>query len=250
MIEGLKDPFSLEGKNILITGASSGIGKAIAQMAAGFGAHLIITGRDEKRLEETLNSLKGDSHLYYTADLSIENNLSELVQKLPKLDGVVLCAGANLTLPLQFLTRKKIDLLFEVNFYSQAELLRLLLKKKLLVEKSSVVAISSIGGNEAFTPGAAAYGASKAALLSWMRSSAKELAPKIRINCICPGQVNTKMNNDGAITTEQYENYRKSIPMKRFAEPEEIAPAAIYFLSEASSWVTGSQLIIDGGTTL
>ena len=169
---------------------------------------------------------------------------------MPMLDGIVLCAGVNLTLPIGFFTRKKVDSIFDTNFFSQIELLRLLIKKKLLKGGASVVAISSIGGNSTFTPGATAYGASKAALLSWMKTAAKELAPRIRVNCICPGQVNTPMNDNTEISEEQYEAYKNSIPMKRFGEAEEIANGAMYLLSDAASWVTGTSLVIDGGTTL
>ena len=128
--------------------------------------------------------------------------------------------------------------------------MRLAVKKKILNEDASIVALSSIGGNATFSPGAAAYGASKAALLSWMKTAAKEFAPKYRINSVCPGQVNTPMNVGGDITVEQYETYRESIPMKRFGEPEELAYGVIYLLSDASRWVTGMALTIDGGTTL
>lgn len=242
--------FSLEGKTILITGASSGIGAAIAIECSKAGAKLIIIGRNEERLNATYSALEGIGHIGLICDLKDEEAIKKLVSSLPKLDGLVLCAGINKTMPISFLTRKKIDEIFDINFFSPVELLRLMIKKKILNENASIVAMSSIGGNDVFTPGAAAYGASKAALLSWMKTTAKELAPKFRVNCICPGQINTPMNATQEITEEQYESYRNSIPMKRFGKPEEIAYCAIYLLSEASRWITGSTFIIDGGTTL
>ncbi len=244
------NPFSLEGKTILITGASSGIGAATAIGCANAGAKLVITGRNEERLNATNSTLKGSGHFQMVCDLNDEEQTKSMVASLPKLDGVVLCAGVNQTMPISFLTRKKIDGIFNTNFFSPVELMRLIIKKKVLNEDASIVALSSIGGNSNFSPGAAAYGASKAALLSWMKVAAKELAPKYRVNCICPGQINTPMNATGDITEEQYESYRNSIPMKRFGEPEEIAYCAIYLLSDASRWVTGSAFTIDGGTTL
>lgn len=244
------NPFSLEGKTILVTGATSGIGASTAVECANAGSRLVITGRNEERLNSTYSKLKGENHIKLVCDLNDEEQMKSLVSSLPKLDGIVLCAGVNQTMPITFLTRKKIDGIFNTNFFSPVELMRLIIKKKSLNENASIVALSSIGGNETFSPGAAAYGASKAALLSWMKTAAKELAPKYRVNCICPGQVNTPMNAAGDITEEQYETYRNSIPMKRFGEPEEIAYCAIYLLSDASRWVTGSTFTIDGGTTL
>lgn len=244
------NPFSLKGKYVLITGASSGIGACCAKEISKEGGICIVTGRNPERVQKTYQALEGEGHAIITADLTNEEDLKGLTEKLPKLDGVVLCAGVNQTVPIGFLTRKKIDNIFNVNFFSQVELLRFLIKKKLFNEVASVVAISSIGGTLSFSAGAAAYGASKASLLSWMKTAAKELAPKIRVNCICPGQVNTPMNATGDISEEQYERYKASIPMKRFGEPEEIAYGALYLLSDASRWVTGSCLTIDGGTTL
>lgn len=244
------NPFSLTGKTILVTGATSGIGKATALACANTGANIVVTGRNEERLRQLTDSMPEKKASAIIADLTIDDQLKQLVAEMPVLDGVVLCAGINQTLPIGFLTRKKIDTIFETNFFSQVELLRLLIKKKLLKGGSSVVAISSIGGNSTFSPGAAAYGASKAALLSWMRTAAKEFAPRIRVNCICPGQVNTPMNDNTEISKEQYEAYKSSIPMKRFGEANEIAYGAVYLLSEAASWITGTSLVIDGGTTL
>lgn len=244
------NPFSLEGKTILVTGASSGIGAATAIECAQTGANLVITGRDEERLSATFNSLEGNNHHMIICDLTDEESLSNLVANLNILDGAVLCAGIGTTLPIAFSTRKKIDSLFETNFFSQVELLRLLQKKKKLNNGASIVGISSIGGNESFNMGIGAYGASKAAFRSIMKTTAKELAPKVRVNCILPGQVNTPMVQKGTLSEEQYEAYRETVPMKRFAEPKDIALGAVYLLSDASAYVTGSDLKIDGGVTL
>lgn len=244
------NPFSLEGKNILITGASSGIGAATAIECSRSGANVIISGRNEERLKLTSDSLYGGNHEMAIGDILNEDFVNELICSLPPLDGVFLSAGINQTLPIGFMSPKKIGTIFNVNFFGQVELFRILFKKKKLKEGASVVSVSSIGGTEVYTPGASAYGASKAALQSFVKTAAKELAPKIRLNCIAPGQINTPMNTQGGITDEQYETYKNSIPMKRFGEPEEIAYAAIYLLSDASKWITGTTITIDGGTSL
>lgn len=244
------NPFDIKGKCILITGASSGIGASCAVEISKLGGKCIITARNQERINRVYSELNGDGHSLEICDLTNNADVTELISRLPKLDGVVLCAGVNQILPIAYLTRKKVDSIFNVNFFSQIELLRLLIKKHLLKEGSAVVAISSIGGISSFTFGAAAYGASKAALLSWMKTAAREMAPKVRVNCICAGPVRTPMNDSGEISEEQYQKYIDSIPMKRFAEPEEIAYSVIYLLSDSARWITGSALIIDGGSTL
>lgn len=246
------NPFNLIGKNILVTGASSGIGRAICIECSKMGAHILASARNEERLIDTLNSLEGNEHQYIISDLTIESDLNNLINNLPKLDGVVLSAGIGETILLQFASRKKITNMFETNFFAQIELLRLLQKKKLLNKGASIVAISSIGGNYAFNLGNGPYGSTKAALNSWMKFAAQELASKqIRVNCICPGMVHTPLADESkSISKEDLESYTQSIPLKRFGYPEEIAYGAVYLLSDASKWVTGTDLIIDGGTIL
>lgn len=245
-------PFNLQGKRILITGASSGIGKSICVESSKMGAVVYATARNEHRLLETLNSLEGEGHEYYIADLTIAEDIEKLVDKLPKLDGVVLCAGIGETILLQYASRKKINGMFETNFFAQIELLRLLQKKKLLNRESSIIAISSVGGNFAFNLGNGPYGTTKAALSSWMKFAAQEFAPKkIRVNCICPGMIHTPLADEAkAISREDLDKYTETIPLKRYGYPEEVAWASIYLLSDASKYVTGTDLIIDGGTTI
>ena len=241
------NPFSLEGKTILVTGATSGIGRETAIECGNARAQVIATGRNEQSLANIAEHVSQS----ITADITDEKSLANLVEQLPELDGVVLCAGVNNVFPVQFATRKKLSPIMETNFFAQVELLRLLLKKKKVKSSASIVAMSSIGGNEVYSLGQAAYGASKAALLSWMKFAAKELsARKIRVNCIAPGHINTPMNDNLAFSAEELENYKMTIPLQRFGEPKEIAYAAIYLLSDAAAWITGSTLKIDGGSTL
>lgn len=245
------NPFSLEGKTILVTGASSGIGQETAVQCSKMGAKVVITARNEERLKETFDSLEGDEHMLFLAELTNQSQVESLVSQLPTLHGVVLCVGKGMTLPFPFCTREKYDDIFNVNFFAPIELLRLLVKKKKLAQDSSVVFVSSIGGVESFSLGNGVYGASKAALNSTMRFCARELATKkIRVNCVNPGMVNTKLIQGGIITGEQHKLDMEKYPLKRYGEPEDIAYGIIYLLSNASSWVTGHSLIIDGGVTI
>lgn len=242
------NPFSLEGKTVLVTGASSGIGRATAVECSRMGATVVITGRNVERLQETYDTLEGAGHRQVIADLSEQEGIDLLAGQLPPLDGAVLCAGRGLTLPVKFSTRKKFDEIFNVNFFSPAETARLLYKKKILKPESSLVFIATIGGIYSFKYGNGIYGTSKAALNSFMQYCAKEFASRlIRVNCICPGMVETPLIHGGTITEEQLERYKAKYPLRRFGHPEDIAYSAVYLLSDASSWLTGQDIVIDGG---
>ncbi|MCH5178003.1 MAG: SDR family oxidoreductase, partial [Prevotellaceae bacterium] len=190
-------------------------------------------------------------HQQFTADLSAQAGINSLILQLPSLEGVVLCAGKGLTLPIQFSTREKFDDIFSINFFSPVELLRQMFKKKLLVKNASVVMIASIGGIHRITFGNGVYGASKSALNSIMRFCAREFASsrKIRVNSICPGMIETPLIHRGTITEEQYDADRKQTPLQRYGHPEDVAYAVIYLLSDAASYMTGHELVIDGGVT-
>lgn len=244
------NPYSLEGKRILVTGASSGIGKSIAMECSKMGAQLIICGRNQERLEEVLSALEGTGHQCVVGDLLQSEDVDSLLSQISQLDGVVFSAGRGLMLPFQFSTREKFDDVFNINFFSPVELLRLLVKKKKLSSNSSAVYIVSIGGTGRFTVGNSVYGASKAALQAMIRYCAQELAPKkVRVNGINPGMVNTPLIRKGTLADEQLAEDRAKYPLKRYGEPEDVAYAAIYLLSDASSWVTGQSIVIDGGIT-
>ncbi len=245
------NPYSLEGKTVLVTGASSGIGQATAIECSRLGARLIINGRNKERLNETLSSLAGDGHIIIDGDLTSKEDIQKIVDLLPQLQGAVLCAGKGMTLPFPFCVREKYDEVFDINFFAPIELLRLLVKKKRLDKESSVVLVSSIGGITKFTMGNGIYGASKAALSSAMKTCARELAPKkIRVNCVNPGMVETKLIHSGTLTEEQHEQDMQKYPLKRYGRPSDIAFGIIYLLSDASSWVTGTNMFIDGGASI
>lgn len=246
------NPFSLAGKTILVTGASSGIGRTVAIVCSKMGANLVITGRNEERLSETLSHLQGESHFQIVADLARDDEIANLINFVPKLDGVVLAAGIDEMSLFLFSSKKSYEKIFNTNLFSPIELLRGIIKKKKFNPGFSAVAIASIAsGMPSVAHGV--YGSSKAALVSAMEYAALELAQKnIRVNCISPGAVKTPMTQaeDHVITKEQLEENEKKYPLKRYGDPEDIAYGCIYLLSDASKWVTGTNLIIDGGITL
>ena len=250
-MDNVFNPFSLENKTILVTGASSGIGQATAVACARMGADVVITGRDAERLQRTSDMMPNGAKSQEVADLTNADDLKRLVAAMPALDGAVLCAGNSTTLPLQFGSREKFDGMFDVNFFAPVELLRLLYKKKVLNKGGSVVLIASIGGTHSFMPGNGVYGASKAALNSVMKYAAREYAArKVRVNSICPGMVDTPLIHRGTITEEQLAEDAKRYPLGRYGLPDDIANGAIYLLSEASCWLTGHDLVIDGGFSI
>ena len=244
------NPFTLEGKTVLITGASSGSGKATSIECSKMGATCVITGRNKERLQETMDLLTGDGHIQLSADLTNEEELLDIIDKVPMLDGIALCAGVALTQPILYSSRKFFNQVFEPNFFAPVELLRLLVKKKKLNHPSSVVFIDSIGGTSSWSPGNGIYGSSKAALQSIMHSFAIELSSKhIRVNTINPGMVDTPLIHRGTISEEQLQEDMARYPLGRYGRPEDIAQGVVYLLSDASSWVTGHSLVIDGGIT-
>ncbi len=250
-MENYRNPFSLQDKTILVTGASSGIGQETALTCARMGASVVITGRNADRLQSTYDQLECATKAQVVADMTVTDDVEALVSALPPLDGAVLCAGNSMTLPMQFGTREKYDDMFNVNFFAPIELLRLIYKKKVLQKGASVVLIASIGGTHSFMPGNGVYGASKAALNSAMKYAAREYASrKIRVNSICPGMVDTPLIHRGTITEEQLAEDAKRYPLGRYGRPEDIANGAVYLLSDASSWLTGHDLVIDGGFSI
>lgn len=243
--------FSLTGKQILITGASSGIGQQTAIACSRLGAQVFLSGRNEARLNEALSQLEGEGHQCIVGDLTDETTLTALLETIESLDGVVLCAGQGLTLPMQFATRDKFDAIFGVNLFAPFELLRMLYKKKRINKGGAVVTIASLAGTHVFSGANGVYGVSKAAIESAMKFCAKEFAPrKIRVNCISPGMVDTPLIRHGTVSDEQLEEDKKNYPLGRYGTPQDIAAGIIYLLSNASAWVTGQTLVIDGGLTL
>lgn len=245
------NPFSLENKIILVTGASSGIGRAIAIECSKMRASVIITGRNEERLKETHSRMEGNQPDYIIADLSNSDDVQNLCKNITSLTGLVNCAGLTKVLPFPFAERKDFEEVMEVNFFAPSELSRLLVKSKKIRKGASIVFISSVSGVYVSYIGNSIYSASKGAINGLCKNMALELAPKgIRVNCVNPGMIDTNILSDGKITQEQLNEDIKRYPLKRYGKPEEVAYAVIYLLSDAAEWITGSNLLIDGGYTL
>lgn len=245
------NPFSLENKTILITGASSGIGKAAAIECSKMGAKVIISARNEVRLTQTLSELEGAGHQMVLCDLSNEGEIDKMVAELPEIQGLINNAGYSKILPVQFIGTEEIGNIFQVNTIAPMILLQKLLKKKKLKKGASVVYTSSMAGLGFSTVGNSMYTASKGAISAFIRCVALELASKnIRVNAVCPAMVETGILNSGTVSPEQIEADVQKYPLGRHGKPNDIAWAMIYLLSDASSWVTGDNLVIDGGITL
>ncbi len=245
------NPFSLENKIVLVTGASSGIGRAAAIECSKLGAKVIISARNRDRLSATLNELEGDGHQMIICDLNDESAIDKMVADLPELQGLVNNAGFTKILPIQFISADDINSILQVNTVAPIILLQKLLKKKKLKKGASVVFTSSMAGLGFSTVGNSMYTASKGAISAFIRCIALELAPKsIRVNAVCPAMVDTGILDAGTVSQEQLEKDIKNYPLGRYGKPNDIAWAMIYLLSDASSWVTGDNLVIDGGVTL
>lgn len=243
----MNNPFSLSSKTILVTGASAGIGRGIAIACAGMGAQVVLTARNAERLQETLSMLEGEGHSYIVADLTIETQRAALVNQLPMLDGVVQCAGVGSRVPCKMLSQEDLDHVMKPNTEAPMLLQALLLSEKKIQKQASVVFIASAAATMP-TAGNAVYSASKAAMVAYAKCLALELAPRqIRVNCISPTMVWTDLALVGA-TTEQLTEAEKHYPLKRYGKPEDIASLAIYLLSDASAWMTGSNIEITGGS--
>ena len=231
------NPFSIEGKTILITGASSGIGKATAEICTQMGANVITLGRREV--------------CDYAVDLADTSTWNELLDNMPVIDGIAACAGIANMNPYTFVTAEEVDKVFKVNCFGPILLVKEIIKRKKLNKGASVVFISSVDGPKVVHAGNTIYSGSKSALVGMARNMAIDLAgKKIRVNCVLPGTTDTPMIRTANVTEEQLVETAKQFPLKRFAMPEEIAHAVIYLLSDASSYITGTELVVDGGYSI
>lgn len=245
------NPYSLENKTILITGASSGIGKATAIECSKLGAKVIITGRNEKRLTETYKQLEGNGHIETALDLTDDASLQSFVKGLPLLDGCVNNAGIGGKTPIAFIKLENLQQILAINAIAPIRLTQLLVKGKKMKKGSSMVLTSSISGVFSVDIGNAMYSVSKSAINGFMKNAAIELAVKgIRVNSVNPGLVETSINDVVNMTEEQKKEDLNNYPLKRYGTPQEVAWGIIYLLSDASSWITGSALKMDGGYSL
>lgn len=247
----MHNPFLLTEKKILVTGASSGIGKATAIMCADMGASVTISGRNSERLNDTLTMMKGNSHKMITLDLSNPETISNTTKEMDNYDGIACCAGISAMMPFSYINHQQLSDVFNVNCFAPAILTASLIKQKKIQRNASIVMVGSVDGTKIVHAGNCIYSASKGALLGMARNMAIDLAGKgIRVNCVLPGTTNTPMiHNEYTDETHLQENAKK-FPLGRFAKPEEIASSIVFLLSEASSFITGTELVVDGGYSL
>lgn len=244
----MSTPFSLEGRTILVTGASSGIGRAACVGIAQMGGRVVATGRNEARLNETLGLLAGADHLAVVAELNDPEQRASLVGRVPLLNGVVHSAGITKLVPFQAISEKHMQEIHDTNYKAPVFLTQLLLKKKSLAEGSSVVFVASTAGMLG-AKALAVYAGSKGALIAMSRSLALEVAARgIRVNCLAPALVETPMmlQTETAVSPTTFAENLKLYPLG-LGKPEDVANAVVFLLSGASRWVTGSTLVLDGG---
>ena len=248
------NPFSLDGKVILVTGAGGGIGRATAVACSKMGATLVVTDINEATLTETLDILNAETpknHQMFVADLTKQSELDNLVGETPALDGLVCNAGISKVLPIQFLNEEDMNRIVGINAFAPMYLTQKLYKKKKINKGGSIVFTESISGVKMVSMGGVMYAVSKNALDAFMRNAALEFATRnIRVNSVNPSRVNTNIVKNAVYSEEEVAKDIQTYPLKRYAEPEEIANAIIFLLSEASSYITGHALVIDGGKTL
>lgn len=245
------NPFSIEEKTILVTGVASGMGKATAIACAKMGAKVVGADFNAEGLLNTMNELEGDGHISFTLNLADENSWKDLLDNSPALDGIANCAGIANMNPFLFVSREEFDKVFNINFFGPVLLTKALIKAKKLGKGGSVVFVASIDGPRIVHSGNSVYSAGKNALVGMSRNMAIDLASKkIRVNCVLPGTTDTPLIRTANVTEESLAEVAKSFPLKRFGSPEDMAYGIIYLLSDASSFVTGTELVIDGGYTL
>lgn len=246
--------FYLDGKTILITGASSGIGRATALECALCGANVILVGRNQENLLKTTSLIKEKCNVSVTelmCDLSDLSSLPSLVSGISSIDGAVLNAGISKIVPVKNIKESDINEVLRINTVSQILLFKELLKQKKIMNNVSVVFNSSMAGLGENAIGTSLYAASKSAICGFTKGAALELASKgIRVNTVCPGKVKTELLNSLSYFENKSNEDVSHYPLGRIGEPCDIARAIVFLLSDASSWITGIDLVVDGGLHL
>ena len=248
------NPMDLTGKMILVTGASSGIGRETCRCLSELGARVVLAARNKERLAATAATLEGTGHCTEPFDLSLVDQvpdwLQDVAKRLGSLDGVVHCAGISITQPMRLWNVNDTDRLMKINLYACFALASGLRRKLVRKKGSSLVLISSVGGIRGY-PGLVMYSASKAAIIGLTRSLALELAlDGVRVNCVAPGLVDTEMLQETrlVLTEQQIADLTKEYPLG-IGKPRDVANSIAFLLSDASRWITGTTLVTDGGCT-
>lgn len=249
------NPFTLENKNIIVTGASSGIGKQVAITCSRMGARVAIIGRNTERLDETRLQLEGEGHIVVSYDLTEMDGLKDMVTgivtHMGTIDGLVNCAGVSATLPFKLMSPDKVEEMFKTNVFATIELTKQVLSiKNVNKNGASVIFFASVMGCVGENA-KSLYSLTKGALIAGCRSLAVEYAPKkIRLNVVSPGVVETAINkNQPYLADPDRRKVTESLHPLGLGTTDDIANACVYLLSDASRWVTGQNLIIDGGYT-
>lgn len=242
----------LSGKNILITGASSGIGRQIAIDVASNNGFAILTGRDNTRLNEVAALISRNKEIVspvFSADLAREEDIVRLTEGLPKLSGVVINAGIIDYTPVKYLTKGNVENILLVNFVSNVLLIRRLLELRKIQSSASIVFVSSISTRLGI-PGTSMYAASKAALSAFARVLASELSNKrVRVNVVSPGLIATDLTEKISSVKSSQTDDVKSYPLG-WGTVNNVSDQVIHLLSNKSEWMTGTDILIDGGFTL
>lgn len=248
----IENPFSLKNKTILVTGASSGIGREIAITLGKFGADLVLNGRNEDRLQSVKSIINKESTIVISGDITNSDTVQKIINSKDVFDGIVHAAGIMKLLPFKFITIDALNEMMNVNFTSPTNLSLELFKKKKISQNGSIVYITSINGSVVGSKANSMYAASKGALSGMVKAMSIDLAKnKIRVNEIAPGMIETEgaMEIKNIVSEDAIIEDIKKYPLGRYGKPSDVANACIYLLSDASNWVTGTKMIVDGGFT-
>jgi NAD(P)-dependent dehydrogenase (short-subunit alcohol dehydrogenase family) len=243
------NPFSLGGRRVLVTGASSGIGRQIAIHCSRMGAQVVACGRDQARLDSLMHELSGEGNIALRGDLTADEGIATMVAQAGTLNGVVHCAGISRLAPIKMVNAKHLREVSAINFDAPVLLTQRLLAKGSIAGSGSIVFISSIAAHIG-VPGVGIYSASKAALIAMMRCLAMEVVKRgIRVNCLSPALVESPLLDATEKLVGSLDAERANYPLG-FGKPEDVANAAVFLLSEASRWITGTTIVMDGGLTI
>lgn len=237
---------------ILITGASSGIGREISIKLSELGYQCVLTGRNLKELEITLSKMSGDNHTIFSGDINDNIFINKISDEINHLNGLIHSAGIIKLLPFKFITRDDFDKIMNTNLFSPFFLTQALLKKKKLLNNSSILFISSISGPIVGSKGNMMYSASKSAVNGIIKVLALELADKkIRVNTVSAGMIYSDMwqGDKNMISPDQLIQDSKKYPLG-YGKPSDVASLASFLVSNESTWITGSTIVLDGGFTI
>ena len=246
------NPMDLGGTTVLVTGASSGIGRETAILLSSLNARVVLTGRDRGRLQETLARLDGQGHRVASFDFNRPEGIDDWIRSVTSeagpLNGLVHAAGMEFVSPIKFVRLKDAEEVLKINLLSSIMLARAFTRKACCAGPGSVVFLSSVRGTNG-SPAMSVYGASKAALIGLAKSLAMELAPRqIRVNCVAAGAVHTEMlaRSRDLASPEEFQALERAHPLG-FGTARDVAHAVAFLLADTGRWITGSTLAVDGG---